>query len=259
MRSLWQGTIACGLVALPADLFAATEEHGPGLHLVHSLDGGRIRHRRVCELDDREIGPEEIARGWEAPDGRTVVLQDEDLEALPLPTKRTIDVAGFVDEADVDPLLYARPYWVGARGPGAQKPYALMTEALARSGRVAVCKVALRSRERLAVLRPRNGILVLHTLRWPEEIRDPGDLSSPAPTTNRELALAELLMDEMAGVDITGLHDDYTQALNSLVDTLAAGRTAAPPLEPQPPVDLMAALEESVRDARRARNEGHDA
>ncbi|MEU9489412.1 Ku protein [Streptomyces decoyicus] len=257
MRSLWQGTIAFGLVALSVDLFAAAEEHGPGLHLVHGRDGGRIRHRRVCELDGQEIGPQETARGWEAPDGRTVVLHDEDLEALPLPTKRIVEVIGFIGEADVDPLLYARPYWVGARGPGAQKPYALMTEALARSGRVAVCKVALRSRERLAVLRPRNGILVLHTLRWPEEIRDPGDLSSSAPTTDRELALAELLMDEMAGVDITELHDDYAQALNLLVDTLAAGGKAAPPLEPQPPVDLMAALEASVRDAQRARNGGH--
>ncbi|MFI0906065.1 Ku protein [Streptomyces sioyaensis] len=108
-------------------------------------NGGRIRHRRVCELDGREVGPEETARGWEAPDGRTVVIQDADLEALPLPTKRVIDVLGFVDDAEVDPLLYARPYWVGAHGPGAQRPYALLVEALARSGRLAVCKVALRS------------------------------------------------------------------------------------------------------------------
>ncbi|WP_331729620.1 Ku protein [Streptomyces platensis] len=257
MRSLWQGTVSFGLVALPVDIYAATEDHGPGLHLVHAVDGGRVRHRRVCELDGREVRPEETARGWEAPDGRTVVIHDADLEALPLPTKRVIEVVGFVGEIDVDPLLYARPYWVGAHGPGAQKPYALLVEALARSGRLAVCKVALRSRERLSVLRPRNGILVLHTLHWPEEIRDPGDLSSPAPTTDRELEIAELLMTEMAGVDITELHDDYAQALNLLVDTLAAGRTAAPPLEPQPPVDLMAALEASVRDARRARNGGH--
>ncbi|WP_329154744.1 hypothetical protein OIU91_40695 [Streptomyces sp. NBC_01456] len=181
------------------DIYAATEDHGPGLHLVHAADGGRVRHRRVCELDGREVRPEETARGWEAPDGRTVIIQDTDLEALPLPTKRVIEVVGFVGETDVDPLLYARPYWVGAHGPGAQKPYALLLEA---SGRLAVCKVALRSRERLSVLRPRNGIRVLHTLHWPEEIRDPGDLSSPAPTTDRELEIAELLMTEMAGVDI---------------------------------------------------------
>ncbi|MEU9489447.1 Ku protein [Streptomyces decoyicus] len=102
-------------------------------------------------------------------------------------------------------VLVASPVWkVGAHGPGAQKPYALLVEALARTGRLAVGKVALRSRERLSVLRPPNGILVLHTLHWPEEIRDPGDLSSPAPTTDRELDLAELLMTEMAGVDVYG-------------------------------------------------------
>ncbi|MEJ8650706.1 Ku protein [Streptomyces sp. MS1.AVA.3] len=114
-------------------------------------NGGRVRHRRVCELDGREVRPEETARGWEAPDGRTVVIQDADLEALPLPTKRVIDVLGFVDEAQDDPLLYARPYCMGAHGPGAQRPYALLVEALARSGRLAVCKVALRSRERPSV------------------------------------------------------------------------------------------------------------
>nr|WP_189104418.1 Ku protein [Streptomyces kronopolitis] len=94
MRSLWQGTVAFGPVALPVDLFAAAEDHGPGLHLVHSRDGGRIRHRRVCELDGMEVGPEETAHAWEAPDGRTVVLREEGLAALPLPTKRGIDVTG---------------------------------------------------------------------------------------------------------------------------------------------------------------------
>ncbi|MFI5524213.1 Ku protein [Streptomyces platensis] len=93
---------------------------------------------------------------------------------------------------------------------------------------MAVCKVALRSRERLAALRPHNGIPVLHTLHWPEEIRDPGDLASPAPTTDREPPLTELLMDEMAGVDIGELHDDYAQALNVLTDTLAADGGALP-------------------------------
>ncbi|MGW8395859.1 non-homologous end joining protein Ku [Streptomyces lydicus] len=205
-------------------------------------NGGRIRHRRVCEMDGREVGPEDTARGWEAPDGRTVVISDADLEALPLATKRVIDVVRFVDDTDVDPPLYSRPNWVGAHGSGAQKPYVLLVEALARSGRLAVCKVALRSRERLAVLRPRKGILALHSLHCPEEIRDPGDLSSPAPTTDRELDLAELLMDEMAGVDIGELHDDYAQALSALVDTLAVGGRALPPREPQQPVGLMAAL-----------------
>ncbi|EST17917.1 hypothetical protein M878_46185 (plasmid) [Streptomyces roseochromogenus subsp. oscitans DS 12.976] len=240
------------MVALPVDLYAATEEHGPGLHLVHAADGGRVRHKRVCELDGQQLTPHETARGWDTPDGRTVVITDADLDALPLPTKRVIEVLGFVESGDVDPLLYARPYWVGAAAAGAQRPYALLVEALARTGRIGVCKLALRSRERLAVLRPRNGILVCQTLHWPEEIRDPGDLSSPAPTTGRELELAEV--SEMSGVDVDELHDDYAAALNVLVDTLAAGEQMAPPREPAPPEDLMAALEASVRRARSTRS-----
>jgi DNA end-binding protein Ku len=254
MRSIWKGSLAFGMVALPVDLYAATEEHGPGLHLVHAADGGRVRHKRVCELDGQQLTPYETARGWDTPDGRTVVITDADLEALPLPTKRVIEVLGFVESDDVDPLLYARPYWVGAAAPEAQRPYALLVEALARTGRIGVCKLALRSRERLAVLRPRNGILVCQTLHWPEEIRDPGDLSSPAPTTGRELELAEMLVSEMSGVDVDELHDDYATALNVLVDTLAAGEQTAPPQEPVPPEDLMAALEASVRLARSTRS-----
>ncbi len=255
MRSIWKGTISFALVTVPVQLFAATEEQGPGLHLVHAVDGGRVRHKRVCELDGQQLTARETAHAWEAPDGRTVVLDEADIAALPLPTKHVIDVVGFLDADQVDPLMYSRPYWVASLGPESQRPYALLTEALARSGRLAVCKVAIRSRERLAVLRPKHGMLVLQTLLWPEEIRDPGDLSSPSPVSERELGLAEMLMDALPGVDIDQLHDEYTSALEQLVDTKAVGGKLAPALEPGPVEDLMAALEESVRAARRNRNE----
>lgn len=194
-----------------------------------------------------EVPQSEIARGWERPDGRTVVLLDEDLDALPLPTKRTVDVLGFIDERDVDPVLYAKPYWVGAAGEQGQRPYALLVEALARHGTVAVAKVTLRTRERLAVLRPRHGMLVLHTLLWPQEIRKPDDLSSPAPVTERELELAELLMDQLAGVDIAELHDEYAAALEQLLAAKMTGAGLEEPEEPTLAVDLMAALEASIR------------
>ncbi|GFE19992.1 Ku protein [Streptomyces nigrescens] len=255
MRPIWKGTISFSLVTVSVQLFAATEEHGPGLHLVHAVDGGRVRHKRVCELDGQQLTAQETARGWETPDGRTVVLDEADIAALPLPTKRVIEVVGFLDADQVDPLMYSRPYWVASQGPASQRPYALLTEALARSGRLAVCKVAIRSRERLAVLRPKHGMLVLQTLLWPEEIRDPGDLSSPTPVTDRELRLAEMLMDELAGVDIDQLHDEYAAALEQLVDAKAVGEGLGRALEPGPVVDLMAALEESVRSARRGRND----
>ncbi|MFD3452791.1 Ku protein [Streptomyces sp. NPDC058691] len=247
MRAIWSGYVSFGLVTLPVQLFSATDEHGAGFHQVHARDGSRIRHRRVCESEDVEVPQSEIARGWERPDGRTVVLLDEDLAALPLPTRKTVDVLGFVDERDVDPVLYAKPYWVGPAGEQGQRPYALLVEALARHGAVAVAKVTLRTRERLAVLRPRRGMLVLHTLLWPEEIREPDDLSSAAPVTEREVQLAEMLMEQLAGVDIEDLHDEYAAALEQLVAAKMNGTEVDEPAEPVPAVDLMAALEASIR------------
>ncbi|MEU4094481.1 Ku protein [Streptomyces sp. NPDC026673] len=249
MHAIWTGYISFGLVTLPIHLYSAAEEHGTGFHQVHARDGSRVRHRRVCESEDVEVPQSEIARGLERPDGRTVVLLDEDLAGLPLPTKRTVEVLGFIDEGDVDPVLYSRPYWVGAAGEQGQRPYALLVEALARHGRVAVAKVTLRTRERLAVLRPRHGMLVLHTLLWPEEIREPDDLSSSAPVTDRELELAELLMDLLAGVEIADLHDEYAAALEQLVVAKMTGGEVEVPEEPVLAVDLMAALEASIREA----------
>ncbi|WP_341866745.1 Ku protein, partial [Streptomyces swartbergensis] len=110
MRALWSGHITCGLVSVPVRLYAATEAARPQLHEVHVSDGARIRHRRVCEAEDREVGEEEIGRGWQASDGRMVVLRDEDLDHLPLATRRRVEILGFVDDRDVDPLLYDRAY-----------------------------------------------------------------------------------------------------------------------------------------------------
>jgi DNA end-binding protein Ku len=250
MTVIWSGHISFGLVSVPVQLLAAVQDARAPLHEVHSC-GSRIRHRRVCEREQVEVPQHEIHRGWEAPDGRMVVLDAADLDALPLPSKRTIDVLGFVPDDDVDPVLYDRPYWVAAHGEAAQRPYALLVEALARHGVIGVCKVALRARERLAVLRPRRGVLVCHTLRWPEEVRDPGDLTSSAPVTDRELRLAEVLMEELAGVDLAELHDDYAAALDQLVTAKMAGRELEAAPEPEGVVDLMAALEASIRRAGR--------
>lgn len=136
----------------------------------------------------------------------------------------------------------SRPYWVGAAGDQGQRPYALLVEALARHGTVAVAKVTLRTRERLAVLRPRHGMLVLHTLLWPEEIREPGDRSSSAPVTDREVELAEILMEQLAGMDIANLHDEYAGALEQLVVAKMSGGMVEEPPEPVSAVDLMAAV-----------------
>jgi len=242
--------VTCALVAVPVRLYAATEDLRPRMHQVHLVDGSRIRHRRICEAEAREVGETEIGRGWETPDGRMVVLADEDLDHLPLASRKTVEIVGFVGEDDVDPLLYDRGYFAAPDGQIAQRPYALLVEALARTGRVGVAKFAVRSRERLAVLRPRRGVLVVHALRWPQELREPGDMASPAPVTERELELAELLIEQLAGVDIAGLHDEYGAALEQVVTAKLEGSGWAEPPEPQPVIDLMQALQDSIRRAR---------
>ncbi|MEU1630852.1 Ku protein [Streptomyces sp. NPDC020096] len=225
---LWPGQPAH--TASPRDT-----EARPHLHEVHVGCGSRVRHRRVCEREGRELAQEEIARGWQAPDGRVVVLRDVDLDDLPLPTRKQIKVLGFVPDDDIDPIMYGRSYYASPNGSAADRPYALLVEALAGAGRIAVCKLAIRTRERLAVLRPRQGILVCHTLHWPQEIRQPGDWAPSAPVTDQELRLAEVLMEQLAGVDVDDLHDEYAAALKQLITAKPRGASCrrCPSLHPR--------------------------
>ncbi|MGW4823605.1 non-homologous end joining protein Ku [Streptomyces sp. NPDC004227] len=250
MKAVWSGMIQFGLVALPIRLYAATVEHPVRLHEIHVADGSRVEHRRFCKAENREIPYEQVGRGFALADGRMVPLTEEDLAHLPLPTKRTIDVLGFVPFEDIDPISFGRPYYAGP-GPDADRPYALLVEALARTGNVAVSKLALRSRERLALLRPRHGILILQTLLWQDELRDPGDLAPSTPVTDRELELAEVLIRDLTGINVREVHDDYAHALEQLVDAKITGGEFVEPAEPTPVLDLMAALQESVRAAER--------
>jgi DNA end-binding protein Ku len=134
MRATWSGLIQFGMVVLPVRLYVATQEHAVRLHEIHTTDAGRVEHRRFCRAEGREIPYEEVSRGFAMPDGRMVPLSEEDLAHLPLPTKRVIEVMGFVPGQDIDPISYGRPYFAGPGGPGADRPYALLVEALARTG-----------------------------------------------------------------------------------------------------------------------------
>ncbi|MGX1887387.1 non-homologous end joining protein Ku [Streptomyces sp. NPDC055287] len=256
-KATWSGLVQFGLVALPIRLYAATEEHPVRLHEIHTADGSRVEHRRFCAAEGREIPFEEVGRGFSMPGGRMIPLTEDDLARLPLPTKRTFEIMGFVPGQDIDPISYGKPYYAGPDGPGADRPYALLVEALARTGYVGVGKIAIRSRERLAVLRPRNGVLVLQTLLWRDELREPGDLAPPTPVTDRELQLAEVLIRELTGIEEREIRDEYSQALEQLVTAKAGGKELTEPAESAPVVNLMAALEESVRAARHSPPRGN--
>src|SRR3954468_7118653 len=154
MRSIWKGAISFGLVSIPVKLYSATEERDVSFYQVHREDGGRIRYKRVCQIDGDEVPYSDIAKGYELANGEVVVLTDEDFPPLPLTTSRAIDVLEFVPLEQVDPLYFSKSYYLEPDAAGA-KPYVLLREALDRSGRVALVKVALRSRESLATLRVR--------------------------------------------------------------------------------------------------------
>ncbi|WP_455568987.1 non-homologous end joining protein Ku [Streptomyces lincolnensis] len=260
MRSIWNGAISFGLVSIPIKLVNATESHSISFRQIHTEDGGRIRYRKVCELEDREVTQSEIGKGYEDADGTIIPITDEDLAHLPLPTARTIEIVAFVPADRIDPLQMDAAYYLAAGGAPAAKPYTLLREALKRSQKVAVAKFALRGKERLGMLRVVGDAIALHGLLWPDEVRTPEGV---APDTNvtindKELDLADALMDTLGEIDLDDLHDEYREALEEVVAAKAAGEV--PPEAPEPArggkvLDLMAALEKSVRAAKESRGE----
>ncbi|MEU9759709.1 Ku protein [Streptomyces sp. NPDC047985] len=260
MRSIWNGAISFGLVSIPIKLVNATESHSISFRQIHLADAGRIRYRKVCELDGEEVSAAEIGKAYEDADGSMIPITDEELDALPLPTAKTIEIVAFVPATSIDPLQMDAAYYLCANGVPAAKPYTLLREALKRSRKVAVAKYALRGRERLGMLRVVDDVIAMHGLLWPDEIRSPEGVAPEADVTVRdaELDLADTLMETLGEVDMDSLHDDYREAVEELVAAKAEGRT----LEPEKAgaaggkvIDLVAALEKSVREAKEARGE----
>ncbi|UYQ64379.1 Ku protein [Streptomyces peucetius] len=263
MRSIWNGAISFGLVSIPIKLVNATENHSVSFRQIHAADGGRIRYRKVCELEEKEVTQAEIGKAYEDADGSMIPITEEDLAALPLPTAKTIEIVAFVPASEIDPLQMDAAYYLSANGVPAAKPYTLLREALKRSNRVAIAKFALRGRERLGMLRVVDDVIAMHGLLWPDEIRQPEGVAPQSDVTVRdaELDLADALMDTLGEVDLESLHDDYRDAVEAMIAAKAEGGGAA--VEPAPAereggkvIDLMAALESSVRAAQEARGEG---
>lgn len=258
MRPIWKGTISFGLVAIPVKLYTATEAHDVSFRQVHVTDGGRIRYKRVCELDGEEVPYRDIAKGYELPGGEIVVLSDEDFANLPLASSKEIDVVEFVPAEQIDPILYNKAYYAEPDKSGV-KPYVLMRDTLAESDRVAVVKVTLRSREALGVLRATGDVLVVHTLLWPEEVRNAESLAPQTEVTVRkqELAMASSYIDSLsADFDPSEFSDEYKAAVEEVVAAKAAGReiTAVEPSNGGGEViDLVEALRANVEAAKEKR------
>ncbi|MET8823665.1 Ku protein [Streptomyces rochei] len=261
-RSIWSGAISFGLVTVPIHVVGATEDHSIRFHRYHLADQGRIRTRKVCELEDREVGSVEIGKGYELATSQIVPITDEDLRELPLPTARAIEIVAFVPLASVDPIRIGDGYYLQPDGQVAAKPYKLLRQALARSSKVAVARYAWSGRERLGLLRVRGEAIVLHAMRWPDEIRDPSSLTPPpVEVSEEEIEGALALMDTMTRDDLEGdeFRDTYTEAVAELIEAKREHRrpeTVPEPEErPGQVLDLMAALQQSVSKAKESRGE----
>lgn len=261
MASIWSGAISFGLVTIPIKITTATESYHITFHRIHTEDGGRVRNRKVCEIDGEELRDDQIGRGYEIAKDRVVEVTDQDLDGMPLPTAKAIEIAAFVDRETIDPVRLGTSYYLEAAGDVAAKPYTLLRAALERSEKVAVAKYALRGRERLGVLSIRDRALVLHQMHWPDEIRDPSSLAPPQVDLEEgEIERAIQLMESMAAEDTSGYRDRYQEAVEAMIEAKLEGREPAPPTDQEQSrggqvVDLMAALEESVQAAREGRGE----
>ncbi|WP_277436628.1 Ku protein [Streptomyces sp. SPB162] len=261
MRSIWTGTLSFGLVAVPVKLGSAVSSHKLGFRQIHTADHGRVRLQKVCALDEQVLTQAEIARAYATADDTLVEISDGELKALPLPTAKTIEVSGFLEADKIDFLQLDTPYFVAPADATANKAYVLMREALQRSGKAAVGKLAMHNSEHLALVRAQDDVLILQTLRWPDEVKPTSEAapSGKVKITDAELTLADTLINALGEADLDDYTDDYAEAVQALVSAKVEGVEA--PSAPDGSggggkvVDLMAALEASVAQARSGRSD----
>ena len=266
MRAMWKGSVSFGLVSIPIQLYAATENKNVSLRQVHEADGGRIQYKRFCTIDGAEVPYAEIAKGYELPDGEMVVITDTEMADLPLPTQRTIDVLEFVPLESIDPIQYDRTYYLEPQ-KNAVKPYVVLRDALHKSSQVAIAKVAVRQRESMAVLRVHADVLVMTTMLWPDEVREPDFpflRDDPPQIRPQELTMAGSLIDSLAEpvFEPEKYKDHYREALEEMIEAKVAGDETTKPAAVTAKadvVDLMAALQASVDAAKKSRQSSSEA
>ena len=262
MRAMWSGAVSFGLVSVPVKAYAATTNHDIRFHQVHSADGGRIKYKRTCSLDGEEVEYADIVKGYETEDGELITLSEEDLDSLPVATGHEIDVVEFVPADQIDPLLFDKSYYLEPDAKAA-KPYALLREALVQTERMAVVKVALRQRETMALLRVRDKAIVLQTMLWPDEVREPefDILDADVDLRPQEQKMAASLVESLgADFDPTQFHDEYREAVAELIERKKTTGEARPaPIAAAPAddagesmTDLLTALQKSVEAAKAA-------
>ena len=252
-RAIWTGAISFGLVNVPVKLYAATSPKTVRFHQLSAKTGGRIRQKRVDSTTGDEVPFEDIVKGYEITPDRYVVITPEELETLDPKVTKTVDVEDFVDLAEIDPIYFDHSYYV-APATGGAKAYRLLRDAMRDAGKVALCRIVLRSKQQLCALRPNGEVLTLSTMLFGDEVLAPDlldelDSVSETEASERELAMARQLIDSLSSeFEPSKYRDEYRDRVLALIERKAGGEEiAAPPAEePQPAPDLMAALEASL-------------
>jgi DNA end-binding protein Ku len=258
-RAIWSGAISFGLVNIPVKLYSAVNRKTVRFHQLDSSDNGRIQQKRVNPRTEEEVPFENIVKGYEITPDRYVVITPEELDALEPQKTRTIDIEDFVDLDEIDPIYFDHPYYL-VPDTGAAKAYKLLLEAMKDSGKVAIARVVLRSKEHLVAIRPRDGVLTMETLLFADEVIDPDSLEE-APVDGevkiqkREVEMAKQLIDSLSGdFEPEKYRDEYRDRVLELIERKAEGQEISvepAPEQPKEVPDLMAALEASIQGAKR--------
>lgn len=263
-RAMWTGVITFGLVSVPVGLFTATEDHTVRFHQLQRGTTDRIRNRRVNERTGEEVSSEDIVKGYELAEGEYVVVEPDELDEIAPGRSQTIEITDFVDLSDIEPVYFQRTYYVAPRGKEYAKVYELLRSALAEAGKAGIATFVMRNRQYLTALRAEDDLLVLQTLHWADEVRDPGrelpELPSGRAAKGKELDMAIQLVEALSGPwDPARYHDTYQEKVREMVRAKAEGQeivaAQAPPSATEV-IDLMKVLQGSVDQARGARGEG---
>lgn len=250
MKAMWKGTITFALISIPVKLYTATKKRDISFRLLHKTDSSPIEYKRFCVAEDREVGWEDIVRGYEYQKKKFVIITDQELEKLPQEASKTINIQGFVDEGDIDPIYFNKAYYLEP-APEAARPYALLREAMKKSGKLALARFTLREKEHMCILRLEGDVLLLETLYYADEIQSPEALSVPAEAglNEAEVSLAQELINRFTvPFRPQEYKDTYREALMKVIQAKTEGKEIVIPAPPKPAkvINLMDALRKSL-------------
>jgi DNA end-binding protein Ku len=253
-RALWSGSITFGLVNAPVRIYSAVQEHKLHFHLLHRKDESPVGYEKICKQEDKPIPDDEIVKAFEYAKGKYVYVEDEDFEAAQVKGHKAIDITDFVSYDEIDPIFFAKTYYVGPED-GAERVYSLLAQAMEESGLAAVTKFVMRDRQHLGVLRVRDGLIILEQLYFADEIRPPSEINAAKRKVDkRELDMAARLIDSFTGEWTPKKYKDtYRDELLALIEAKRKGKQthlAANIAEEEQAPDLMTALQESIERSR---------